>query len=363
MKKFLLVGSMPPPYHGQSIAFESATKSLDKENCRILEVSFRGGILKGGYRFFRYFLTLPFILLIYRPSTVYFLCSRTLIGGLRDIYLLSLLYFTDTKIVNHLHGSDFNLYIKELPNFLRKIVVKLYGRVDKHIVLVEGMKRQFEGICDEKKVEVIPNFYSDSEQELVEKDFEDEELRVVYLSSVMKSKGVFELIEACKQLAKSENKVKLYIAGDFLGDEHMSKEEVKENLEKELENINFIEFVGYVNKTQKFKLLSECHVFALPSYYRSEAVPLSIIEAMSMGCCIVVTDYRYLPDIVKTDINGKVVDVKSSSSLFSALEYFAKNRNILSEISKNNALEARNNYSEQRYRENVRQQLLSGEYK
>lgn len=364
MNKILFIGSRPPPFHGQSIAFDSAIKALDKENIKVLETSFRGGIVSALIGVTRYFIMLPFYLIFFRPQIIYFLCSRTLVGSSRDYYLLALTYFSKIKLVNHLHGSDFKLFIAGLPKIIGNVFVKLYKRVDKHIVLVEGMKQQFEGICNANKVVVVPNFYSDSNgtNKLSVRDFDESELKVVYLSSIMKTKGIFELVDACKKLNNSGVKVRAFIAGGFLGDEEMSAEESEIKLKSEIEQTDYIELVGYVNKEQKYELLSKCHVFALPSYYRSEAVPLSIIEAMSMGCAILATNYRYLPDVVKEGVNGTLVETRDVDSIVQALTSISKERSNLKSISGHNSLEASQFYSEKSYRLNIRKELLMEEY-
>mgnify|MGYP000415713594 CR=1 FL=1 len=111
--KILLIGTLPPPYQGQPIAFASAFFVLNKYyTCKVLTTSFKSEFfIHSIYKFFRYFFLLPIYLIFFRPEKIYFLCSRTLIGGFRDVYLLIIVYLTNIKIYNHLHGSDFNIYI------------------------------------------------------------------------------------------------------------------------------------------------------------------------------------------------------------------------------------------------------------
>ena len=58
-----------------------------------------------------------------------------------------------------------------------------------------------------------------------------------------------------------------------------------------------MEFLGFVTSKQKKKLLMESAVFCLPTRYPTEAQPISLIEALCMGCTIVATD---LPGILDT---------------------------------------------------------------
>ncbi len=51
---------------------------------------------------------------------------------------------------------------------------------------------------------------------------------------------------------------------------------------------------------KKRKLLKECYIFALPTRYRNEGQPISILEAMGNGMFIITTDHAGIPDIVGT---------------------------------------------------------------
>ena len=100
-------------------------------------------------------------------------------------------------------------------------------------------------------------------------------------------------------------------------------------------------------------MLRTSHIFCLPSTYKSEAVPLSIIEAMSVGCVIVVYDYKYLPSLVKADINGKVVSPLTPSRLAVELTDLSLNRKICKRISAYNHHFAYQNYSERHYQQQI----------
>ena len=52
---------------------------------------------------------------------------------------------------------------------------------------------------------------------------------------------------------------------------------------------------------QKKDFLKALDIFVLPSFYASEAMPISIIEAMRSGCVIIATEHHYLPFLVGPD--------------------------------------------------------------
>jgi len=50
-------------------------------------------------------------------------------------------------------------------------------------------------------------------------------------------------------------------------------------------------------------------IFVLPSYYRFEAQPAVVIEAMAAGLPIVATDWAGLPEMVQDGVNGFIVPI------------------------------------------------------
>ncbi|MBN4063828.1 glycosyltransferase family 4 protein [Cardiobacterium sp. AH-315-I02] len=361
MKKILLIGSLPPPNHGQSIAFLSASVALKTEgDCKIISSSFRASSVLGAlYKFLTYYFQVPYYLFIYRPNKIYFLCSRTLVGGLRDLYLLLLCLFSKAEVLNHLHGSDFNGYLKSLSPLYKKIVIRLYKRVNRHAVLIDGMQEQLKSVAKIEDIFVIDNFYQESAEisKYLALRKNVDELRVFYLSSIVTSKGIFELIEAVKIAVSNKVKIKLMIAGGFIGDSYLDEDKTEKKFFSSIKECPFIEYVGVVNSDSKYMLLAESDVLSLPSYYKSEAIPLCILEAMRMGCCILTSRYKYLPGLVKENVNGFLVEPESVNDIVSTLTYISANKANLKAISNENMKTAKKYYSESKYHENIRKFL------
>ena len=357
-RKVLMIGSVPPPAHGQSIAFSVALEAAKKEfTVKVIKTSFRSNNPIGFFlKVIRYIVAVPWFIFVFRPNVVYFLCSRSLVGGMRDVYLLALLYFSDVRVLNHLHGSDFQTYLDSLPHLYQSLVKTLFRRVDKHAVLVDGMEKEFLTVTSIQNVQVIPNFYrlDKLEREISHSEIRNVDvLNVVYLSSIMPSKGIFHLIDAIKKVNNRNKKFRLLVAGGFLGDDCNGLSEVKEKFEFELNNNDFIEYQGIIGDKDKTALLKSSHIFSLPSYYRSEAVPLAILESMAVGCAVITTRYKYLPTFVKSGQNGELVNVKSVNDLAEKLQNLYDDREKLIRIMKNNQLQAKAMYSESVYKDNI----------
>ena len=112
-----------------------------------------------------------------------------------------------------------------------------------------------------------------------------------------------------------------------------------------------------VFKRDKVELLQKSDIFVLPSYYKSEAFPISIIEAMACGNAIVTTDYKYLPEVVN-EKNGVLVEIKSVESLAKGIESLLNNIEKLRKVQKFNKIEAQNKYSLNQYLKNLNEIVM-----
>jgi glycosyltransferase involved in cell wall biosynthesis len=354
--KILLVGPLLPPVHGQSLAFTRFYESIDDNSKILINTNLEdktkfGKILNTG----KTLLSIAFKSLFYKYDVVYFTCSRSFLGSIKDVLLINLVSLKKVKIINHLHGSDFNEFLHSSPKWYQNILFGSYKKIDTSIVLLDTMKNQFKDI-ESMNVEVISNFYDkDLDKKLVDKS--SDRIKLVYLSNIMSSKGVFELINAFDELSKKYDNVYLNIAGGYMADEYMSMEEVKTKFTLKVKKNSRIKYIGKVFGEQKIKLLQSSDIFVLPSYYKSEAFPISIIEAMACSNAIITTNYKYLPEVVN-DKNGILVEPKSVESLKRGLESLLNNLDKIKKIQIHNKYEAQRKYSLDNYLNNLNKLVL-----
>lgn len=345
--KFLLVGPILPPIHGQSLAFTRFTESIENDKKIVINTN-----LQEKSKIGRIFSTFKTLLNIFIKSVfskydiVYFTCSRSLLGSIKDLVLINIVSFKKVRIINHLHGSDFYEFLHTSPKWYQRILYNSYKKVDTSIVLLESMKEQFKDFKD-MTLKVVPNFYDNELNAKLEING-SKNINFLYLSNIMKSKGIFELIDAFEELSSSNEYLYLNIAGGFIADECMSREEVEKVFIKKIDANKRINYLGKIFGEDKVKLLQRSDIFILPSYYRSEAFPISIIEAMACGNAIVTTKYKYLPEVVLVN-NGILVEPKSVESLIDGISSLLKDKKKLHIIQKYNSKYAKDKYSLKKY--------------
>jgi glycosyltransferase involved in cell wall biosynthesis len=329
----LLIGSLPPPITGQSISFSYLTNLTQKRRFRIYNTN------KASINFFNYLdslLFLPIYIFFYQFDSIYFLGSRSKFGFLRQLPFLTIAVLKRIKKINHLHGADFNKFYNE-SGIYKGIIKWIYKNVDTSIVLLEEMKDQFKEF-PKMKLEVVPNAIS--------KDLENlnivfpKENRVLFLSNIMASKGITEFLIAAKQLLIDDNSIRIDIAGDFISDNYLTKNEIKKKFFKLFVDLkhDFSERIFYhgpVSGTKKVDLFKSSSIFILPTYYPTEAYPISILEAMASGNAIITTKHNYLEKIISEE-HGGTIQKKDSSEIVSSIKKLFGDQKRLQVIQNNN---------------------------
>ena len=354
--KVLLVGPLSPPIHGQSLAFTRFVENINNNKTVINTNLGHQSALSKIINYLKNLILIFIKTLFFKYDVVYFTCSRSLFGSLKDVVLINVAKFRKIKVINHLHGSDFNKFLHNSPKAYKKILIYTYNKVDISIVLLDKMQEQFKDFPD-MHLHTVVNFYDDElDATLVNKE-RNGNINLLYLSNIMSSKGIFELLDAFIILSKQYNNIYLNIAGDFIADDDMNLTELKQQFYDKLKQNNRIKYFGTVFGDKKVKLLKSSDIFILPSYYKSEAFPISIIEAMACGNAIIATNYKYLPQVVSEN-NGLLVEPKSITDLVRGVQSLLNDKNKLKEMQDSNKQEAREKYSLNNYLASLNQIVL-----
>jgi glycosyltransferase involved in cell wall biosynthesis len=137
---------------------------------------------------------------------------------------------------------------------------------------------------------------------------------ILFLGRLSQDKGIYDLLEAVSVLRAAVPDVRLACAGD--GD----RIGVARYAER-LGIADAVKFTGWVGPSGKRALLESAAAFALPSY--QEALPVSLIEAMSAGVPAVASPVGGIPEVLQDGVSGFLVAPGDKAGLERAL------RNIL----------------------------------
>lgn len=286
-----------------------------------------------------------------RGSLVYLCGARSLQGALKDAIVISLARMARATIVNHLHGSDFRQFHDNGGPFTRALVRYVYRRVDCSIVLDESMRDQFADF-PHMQIAVIGNCVDDAfrlgVREGARKELgADSALRVLFFGNILPEKGILDLVEGVETAGRANARIELVIAGQQIADTFDAALRARFGPDYVLPaNISFR---GPLFGEAKIAAFREAHLFALPSYFASEAVPVAALEAMASGCALLLSNWRYLPQAF-AEAGAVFVEPRAPSAIAAQLVRLAADREALSQLADHNFDYSSDRYSEQGFK-------------
>ena len=161
--------------------------------------------------------------------------------------------------------------------------------------------------------------------------------KILFIGWLEEFKGVFDLLEASKSLIQDGYKFHLTFAGDG-----NARVKVKNYIENN--NLsNYIELQGWVQDNDLLGLLEKNDIFILPSW--AEGLPNSMIEAMSAGLSVIVTDVGVIPNFIKNNENGLLIRPKDVKGLKNSIKLLLDDQNLIKRIAINGHKLAVNSFS------------------
>lgn len=222
------------------------------------------------------------------------------------------------KIVLHQHGGDFTTFYNNQLNEKGKQNVKnVLGMGDIMLVLAPMWKEFFETIVPNEEIVVFPDSIMIPE----ERKKEYGQHKILFLGRLCREKGIGELISILPNLRERFPNVKLILGGIW------EDKELKAEADKFPDSI--IQ-VGWVTGNQKSKLLGDCDIFVLPSYFEGQSV--SLLEAMAHSCACVASDTGGIPLMIQDGYNGILVCPKDKDSLTEGLLKLLESDMICSQL-------------------------------
>ena len=90
---------------------------------------------------------------------------------------------------------------------------------------------------------------------------------------------------------------------------------------------DIVKFHGVKTGTDKWEFYSKAAIFCLPTY-ETEAMPITLLEAMMFELPIITTNWRGIPEIVKDKVNGFLVPAKDPAVTAETIEMLCKNSSL-----------------------------------
>lgn len=241
-------------------------------------------------------------------------------------------YGKNVKIVNHITGLGVAFTKDSLKFNVIKTIIKTFYKINNTVF---GAQLIFQNEEDKKELgnhssfQVIKGSAVNEDRfnttiqpsaKLLEQLKEDHKFTegktLIFVSRLLKQKGLSYLIEAINQINQSENqKINVLIAGwiDPNNPDSFTEEEIK--------HYGAQEGVIFLGKRSDINdIIALADIAVLPTYYR-EGTPRFLLEAMAMGKPILTTDMPGCNHLVKDNKNGVLVQPQSTEEILKGLQY------------------------------------------
>lgn len=204
----------------------------------------------------------------------------------------------------------------EKRGLLQRIIVQMYKIACKEATCVFFQNEENKRFFDKNKIKIknyrlIPGSGVNIDHFIKLPYPSDETIEFVYISRIMKEKGIDQYLEAAKYISKKYPGTKFHILG-------FCEEDYEEKLNK-LEKENIIVYHGMQQDIRKFLIYTHCTIH--PTYY-PEGMSNVLLESAACARPIITTDRSGCREIVDNGINGFLVKQKDSNDLIEKIEMF-----------------------------------------
>lgn len=259
----------------------------------------------------------PTILIKYRKKIahkkfdVIHLTSSGGLSFLKDPLFLLLAKIKGAKSVVHLHFGRVPQLVKE-KNWEYRMMRCTFRLADR-IIAIDNSTREALVQDGFSNVEMLPNPLAPKVRDIINKHGAVTRVprTILFTGHVLRTKGVFELLEAC---SKIEN-VNVRILGRIT-------DEVRQQIASLYpEEQQWFQLLGEKPYEDVLREMMACDLFVLPTY--TEGFPNVILEAMATGCAIVSTPVGAIPEMLEPEKDGSrvasLVPVQDVETLRSAI--------------------------------------------
>jgi glycosyltransferase involved in cell wall biosynthesis len=356
-KKILSIVPLPPPVHGAGVVSQQmvgSPKIATRFSVSVVNSSQSRSVRSMGSVSRRRLRSVPRAVAIVlrsllgvlrRPDIVYVALTVSDIAFLRDSLAIWAAKMMKIPVVLHLHNRGTKRLIERgIPATL------IRGVIDRTTILVlyPDMAKDTQRYAPHSKYIVCPNGVPDPFRDWPPdfpgfdlRERSDQTFRVLYLSNLIRTKGVCEAVLAVAMAREQGAEMTLDVVGapgDVSYDDLMT-------IAGPTKDVSWLRLRGGMFGNRKLETVSRADVLVFPSYYPNECLPLVILEAMSVGTPVLASREGGIPTIIEDGHNGVLLDEVSSESIAKALVSLQRDRSIIKKFSLNRPSEYSQKYT------------------
>jgi glycosyltransferase involved in cell wall biosynthesis len=306
VKSLVVIGPLPPPYHGVTISTSLvlANRYLhERFDVRHVDTSDeRSGQNLGKWEGKNVLLAIGSLVHLLRQlrgpaGVVYLPLSQSSPGFLRDSLLVRIAVLRGWKVAAHLRGGEFRHFYDTSAWALRRWTRGTLRRITSVAVMGESLRWVFDGLVSPERIEVVPNGTPEPE---VDRGVRDE-TTVLFLSNLRRRKGIMEAVEAARLVTRKHDRARFLFVGEW-EDQGLARD-----LRERIAVANGrIQFKDPVVGADKERLLSSVGIVLFPPN-EPEGHPRVVLEALAAGTPVVATDRGAIAETIVDGQTGFVL--------------------------------------------------------
>lgn len=335
-QKVLFIMHMPPPIHGAAMVGQYIHDSKiinDEFECHYINLATSEKLSEIGkfnwkkiFRFFNLLFQIIRLIKKTKPNLIYITPNAKGGAFIKDFIIVQCVKIVNHDIVIHYHN-------KGVSSFQNKPIYNLlyssFFKNIKVILLAEPLYYDIKKYVNRDNVYICANGIPDTNKN-IQINENTQVPTILFLSNMMKEKGVYELLDACCLLRKRGAIFKCIFIGAW-------KDICEKDFRQKCNDYELNEFVyalGPKYGDEKIEFLRESDIFVFPTYYHNECFPLVLLEAMSYGKACISTNIAGIPTIIDNKKTGVLVKPNDSIELANTIEILLKDSELRKKMGK-----------------------------
>lgn len=322
----VVMAQTPPPFHGQSVMQQYL---VDEQwswcNKSHIRLDYSDDVSQIGRFSFRKVTRLFSILRLLRKQTsaakadlIYYPpAGPNRIPLYRDVITIWVARRRGKKIVLHFHAGGLDELIKKMSAPEKWLIKKGFSNIDYAIVLLPRLIPEVSWFSP-RQTFVLPNGIKDEAVENISRKKQGDDIVFLFVGNLTEKKGIFILLEAARICREKGLSFRLHI----MGAAHSA--DIQANIETMIRTYALgdrVCMLGSLSGKAKWEVFAAADVFCLPTF-ATEAMPVSILEAMMYSLPVISTHWRAIPDIIDEGVQGFLVPIGDPISLAGKMIYF-----------------------------------------
>jgi glycosyltransferase involved in cell wall biosynthesis len=337
---------------GVALAVDLLFQGLERGQLkhRVVDATFGGSVSKSGtFAIGRAFETACVVFAVWWNllfcKIYYATMSTSSVGFIRDYLTIGFAKLLGRRTVLHLHGGGFEDFYTNSKPWLQRLIRSNLMRTDTIVVLGELLKEQFYCVGEfvKPRLTVVSNGLTlgvDEPSAKVKAVSDGGRIELLYLSSLMPSKGFFDVLQSMVFLEKQNlGRYHLNLCGSFVDAKTETAVEVHNEASlrdyiKKHELGECVTYHGQILGEAKDRQFAQANVFLLPTSYPWEGQPLSIIEAIAFSAPVISCCHKGIPELVEDGKAGVFVKPESPESIASAVVQITSDTEVYTGMSR-----------------------------